>query len=258
MNVVVVAAAGSGKRMKSHTAKAFLSLAGEPLLVHSLRAMDRTPQVDAVIVVAPPSMLAHARRLIRSFSIMKAVKVIAGGSERQDSVFAGLKAARALFKKFSQPSAPDPPHLLLVHDAARALVEPRDIARVIRAASRSGAAILAIEPRDTLKQIAGNRIVGTIDRGAIRQAQTPQGFHFDLLYRAHLEARRQGILATDEAGLVERLGVKVAAVKGSESNIKITRQPDLVIAEALLERKSARKAPRGAEERAGRSKEPVS
>jgi 2-C-methyl-D-erythritol 4-phosphate cytidylyltransferase len=147
---------------------------------------------------------------------------VLGGQDRQASVAAGLAALGEV-------------DLILVHDAARPLVEEGTIAAVIEAAAKNGAAVPAVPAHDTIKEIgAEGRIKGTLQRAALVLVQTPQGFRADLLRRAHAEALAAGVRATDDAALVERLGEPVVAVPGRRSNLKITTREDVLIAEAIL------------------------
>jgi 2-C-methyl-D-erythritol 4-phosphate cytidylyltransferase len=147
---------------------------------------------------------------------------IPGGAERQDSVAEGLRALPASVQ------------WVAVHDAARCLVSPRDVARVIDAARAGGAALLAVPASDTIKRVRDGRVVETPPRAECWAAQTPQVFRAELLREAIAKARADGIVGTDDAQLVERLGVPVRVVEGSRSNLKITRPEDLLLAERLL------------------------
>ena len=147
---------------------------------------------------------------------------VAGGAERQDSVRAGVDAL--------------PPEFdwVAVHDAARALVRPEAVSRVVAAAARSGAAILGAPVRDTLKRVSEGRIVETPDRSAFWAAQTPQVFRVELLREALAKAEAAGYQGTDDAALVERLGVPVHVVEGDPDNLKLTHPEDLAMAERIL------------------------
>jgi 2-C-methyl-D-erythritol 4-phosphate cytidylyltransferase / 2-C-methyl-D-erythritol 2,4-cyclodiphosphate synthase len=222
--VAIIPAGGSGLRMGLPLPKQFCELAGLPVIIHTLRAFEQSP-VDFVIVVVPAGHEESTRALIARFDLGKVRKVLTGGRLRQDSVRIGLAAA------------PPESELVVVHDAARPLVSPALIASCIEAARRSGAAMAAIPVKDTLKEVAGElRVVRTIDRQGLWQAQTPQVARADLLHQAFAAAAAARFEGTDEASLLEQIGVRASIIEGSEQNFKITRPEDLVVAEALLHR----------------------
>ena len=203
--------------------KAFLPLAGIPMLVHSARAFDAADSVSAIAVVVPAERIDDARELLRGLS--KPVTVVAGGERRQDSVRRGLDAVPADFEG-----------IVLVHDAARPLVDPALIDLVSAAALRAGAAIPVLALTDTIKQIEDGIVRATVDRDELGAAQTPQGFAIALLREACDHAEREGVVLTDEAMAIERLGRPVRAVPGSARNRKITTAEDLAWAEDVLGR----------------------
>jgi 2-C-methyl-D-erythritol 4-phosphate cytidylyltransferase len=215
---IVVAAAGRGTRMGQGGPKAFLRLAGVPLVVHALRPFLRFPGVARIAVVIPdPAAVAG----LPGFDDPRVVAV-RGGEERQDSVASGIEALGDV-------------DLILVHDAARPLVEAETIRAVAEAAAVHGAAVPIVPLPDTVKELDGQGFVlRTLEREGLGLAQTPQGFRADLLRRAHARAAADRFYGTDEASLVERLGEKVAAVPGSARNFKITVASDLSRAEDLL------------------------
>ena len=210
--------------MGADVPKQFLPLGGVPMLLHSLRAFDRAPSVDAVILVVPHEERRRALTdVIERYGVKKVQKVIAGGETRQQSVHNGLKE-----------TDPDV-EIVVVHDAVRPFVTEDLIERSIEAACKGGGAIVAIPMKDTPKQAGPDRkIQRTLDRTELWLAQTPQTFRRDLLLEAYEKAAIEGLQATDDAALVERLGHKVGIVAGTWENIKITTPEDLVIAEAIL------------------------
>ncbi|MDJ0851234.1 MAG: 2-C-methyl-D-erythritol 4-phosphate cytidylyltransferase [Myxococcota bacterium] len=223
--VALLLAAGRGRRMGRGVPKAFLPLAGRPLLLHALEALLATPQIDRVLPVLGEGELASWPELMGRIGPSDVDRVdppVAGGAERQDSVRAGVAAL------------PADAVLVAVHDAARALVRPASVGRVIEVARREGAAILAVPVRDTIKRVAGDRIEETPPRTACWAAQTPQVFRTELLREALAKAAAGGYLGTDCAELVERLGVPVRVVEGDVDNLKITHPEDLVLAEHVL------------------------
>jgi 2-C-methyl-D-erythritol 4-phosphate cytidylyltransferase len=215
---VLVVAAGSGVRLGAGVPKALRLLAGEPLLVHAVRRVAAAPSVRSIVVAAPPDGVETVRRLLAPVA---SVAVLPGGAERQHSVAAALAAV------------PDDVEIVLVHDAARALA-PADMVEAVAAAVRGGrpAVIPVLPVVDTVKEVGPDGLVlGTVDRSALRMVQTPQGFRRAVLAAAHAGAADP---LTDDAGLVEKAGVPVSCVPGSELALKITLPADLVIAEALL------------------------
>ncbi len=233
---VAVPAAGQGSRMGGRK-KPFLTLAGEPLLVHALRPFLSLPEVTDVVVAVSPEDLEAARGWVPGLD--PRVRVVAGGETRSDSV---ANAVEAL---------PDGVEVILVHDAARPLTTVGTVERCIQVASRGEGAVAGWPATDTLKEVDGDhRILRTPDRSRIWHAQTPQGFPAAVLRGAlgdpDLRAR-----ATDDASLVEAVGVPVRMVEGSPENLKVTRPQDLPVAELLLARRRAgpsREEPAGAGE----------
>ena len=213
---VLMPAAGLGVRLGEGGPKALRLVAGEPLLVHAVRRLRECPSVGPVVVAAPAADLEAMSALLAAYDVV----VVPGGAERQDSVRAALAAL---------PAEVD---LVLVHDAARCFA-PVEVVEAVIAALRGGAdAVVPVLPlADTVKQVGGSTVVATVDRAALRAAQTPQGFRRTVLRRAHDAAA--GPL-TDDAGLVEALGLTVVTVPGSDEAFKVTRPLDLLLAEALL------------------------
>lgn len=215
---VLVPAAGAGLRLGPGGPKALRLLAGEPLLVHAIRRVAAAPSVRMIVVAAPAAEVGAVRDLLAPVA---PVTVVAGGAERQESVSLALAAVPAEIG------------IVLVHDAARALTPPQLIESVA-AAVRDGhpAVIPALPVVDTIKEVdPGNLVLGTVDRSVLRSVQTPQGFRHDVLAAVHAAAADAH---TDDAGLVEKAGLPVICVPGSELALKITRPLDLVLAEALL------------------------
>lgn len=219
---VVIAGGGLGRRMKHTRPKQFLVLDGKPILVRTTELFDRHPSITEIVVVAPAEYVHRAETLLRVARVRKLSHVVVGGTERQDSVRNGLLS-------FSQQ-----PEIVLVHDAVRPFVDPAVVRRVIETARRYGAAVAGIALKDTLKIGKGRLVVRTLDRTKVWAVQTPQGFRYDLLVKAHHAAERAGFIGTDDASLLERLGIPVALVEGSAYNIKITTKDDLKLARLFL------------------------
>ncbi|MBI4410370.1 MAG: 2-C-methyl-D-erythritol 4-phosphate cytidylyltransferase [Gemmatimonadetes bacterium] len=219
----MIAAGGAGRRMGG-SRKQYLTLAGEPLLVHSIRPFLAHPAVASVVVALPPEdAAAPPDWLVR---LDPRVVIVPGGEERGDSVRRGL--ARV-------PADAD---VVLIHDAARPLVDRATIDRVLAAVRPGVGAVPAVAVGDTIKEVdEEGRVVATPDRRRLRRAQTPQGFPCGLISDAYRRAAADGVVATDDAALVERYNGTVVVVEGSAENIKVTSPADLAVAEALLVRR---------------------
>ncbi len=217
---VLVPAAGSGVRLGAGTPKALRPLRAEPLLVHAVRRVAACPAVGVVVVAAPPSGVAVVRDLLAPIA---PVTVVPGGATRQASVCAALEAV------------PDRFDIVLVHDAARALAPPWLMTAVADAVRAGHDAVIPVLPVvDTIKEVSTSaEVLGTVDRSALRAVQTPQGFRRAILAAAHAAAGDGD--ASDDAGLVEKLGVRVVCVPGSEHALKITRPLDLAVEAILLD-----------------------
>lgn len=225
MNTVIIPAAGRGTRIGGPTAKQYLEIAGESILARTLKQVQACPDVDAIIIATGDGDLRTVIEIAERGGITKLVQVVIGGAERQDSVVRALEAIR-----------PEGAGVVAVHDAVRPFATPSLFSAVIRRARETGAAIAAQFVADTVKQIDGDRIVGTIDRSRVVLAQTPQAFRYGILRSALDAATREGWRGTDEASVVERAGYPVAVVDGSPFNIKVTRPEDLSFAEAIARR----------------------
>lgn len=219
VNLVIVAG-GRGTRLGGAVPKQFLPLAGEAILVHTARCFVGTADMSRVVVVAAPEEFDRCATLLAPLALP--LRMAPAGPERQQSVAAGLEAIDASCA------------IVVVHDAVRPLVRPAQIAACIAAARTFGAALVATPVADTVKRVDAGQVVGTVPRADLWLAQTPQAFRVDVLRRAHDLARREGIVATDDAALVERLGLPVAIVAGEQRNRKLTTAEDLAWAEAVL------------------------
>jgi 2-C-methyl-D-erythritol 4-phosphate cytidylyltransferase len=216
---VVIAAGGSGRRFGGSLPKQFLKLGRVPVLQRTIAAFHGLPEVGEIVVVAPPAYIRRVEALVRRAGFGRVCRVTSGGRERQDSVWNGLHA-------FSRP-----PAIVLVHDAVRPMVSRRVIRDVIAAARRHGAAVVGVRVTDTIKRESpAGFYAETLDRKALWAVQTPQGFRYRLLRRAHERARDDRYAGTDESSLVERMGKPVRIVPGEERNRKITTADDLRIA----------------------------
>jgi 2-C-methyl-D-erythritol 4-phosphate cytidylyltransferase len=219
---VCIPAAGIGRRMQSATPKQYLLLHDRPLLAHTMAVFDGMPECAGFILAVDDTQ--WARPLIDSFSMRLPVQLVQGGPRRQDSVANALAAFH------------DDDAIVLVHDAARPCVTAGEVRAVVAAVRTHGAALLAMPARDTMKEVHAGLVRHTLDRTVIWHAQTPQGARAGLFRTAFAEAQRKGIEATDDASLLEAMGVPVHIVEGSPANIKVTTPEDMVMAEAILKR----------------------
>jgi 2-C-methyl-D-erythritol 4-phosphate cytidylyltransferase len=216
---VVVVAAGKGTRMGTAESKQFLQLAGKPILVHTLETFERMPEADEVVLVAGAPDVERCRSYAAQYGLTK-VRVVPGGAERQHSVLRGLEALGAGAE------------WVLVHDGVRPFVREEHVLACWRKAMETGAAVLAVPVKDTIKVVDGAGVIAsTPDRRTLWAIQTPQAFRCAVLEEAHRQAERAGVLGTDDAMLVERLGVRVHVVESDYTNMKITTPEDLAWAE---------------------------
>ncbi len=207
--------------------KQFLSLDGVPILIHSLRAFDAVEGMTAMYVAVRNTELERVTAQVDEYGFGGRVHVVEGGANRQESVAHALSAL---------PAGPD--DIVLVHDAVRPLIDAATIERTVHAVLEYGAAIVGMPAVDTIKQVErtahGALVTSTIPREFVVLAQTPQGFRYSLLQRAFAEAIADGFVGTDEASLMERAGLPVFVVPGSQVNLKITQPGDLELAEFYL------------------------
>jgi 2-C-methyl-D-erythritol 4-phosphate cytidylyltransferase/2-C-methyl-D-erythritol 2,4-cyclodiphosphate synthase len=219
----IIAAGGSGRRLGAAVPKQMLDIGGRSMLERSAMAFLEHPRISEVILVLPPELMTFSIPMVLELGRLPPdVRVVRGGERRQDSV------ANA-FDQVS-PSA----EVVLIHDAARPFVSADLISTTIDAAAAHGAAIAAVQSRDTVKRVAGGVIAETIARETIYLAQTPQGFRRDVLASA-IAAGRSGVEGTDEAALAERAGHQVHVVDGDPGNVKITTADDLAAARQRME-----------------------
>lgn len=214
----IIVAAGSGERMGG-VDKLFAPLRGQPLLAHTLAAFQQSPRVQRIVLVTSAGNIERAAGLMRELRFDKVAQVTGGGPRRQDSVRMGLDALGECA-------------WVLVHDGARPLLTPDLIESALEAARETGAAVPVVPLVDTVKEVGPDAsVMRTVDRSRLRAAQTPQCFRYDLLLRAHREVTA-GV--TDDAAMLETLGLVVKTFPGDRRNIKVTTQTDLTLAEALL------------------------
>ena len=224
--VALVLAAGQGTRLAQRIPKAFVRIGGRTLLDWSASALARAREIDAVLPVVPRLDHEALDELRRAFQgPARLLEPIVGGATRQASLRRGLDAAGQQVPDLGW---------VLVHDAARAFVEPADAEAVLAAARPTGAALPVVPIGDSVKELEGDRVIGTADRTRLAFAQTPQAFRLTVLREALEKAEREGFTGTDCARLVERLGVVVRTCPGRAENFKITDPADLARAESIL------------------------
>jgi 2-C-methyl-D-erythritol 4-phosphate cytidylyltransferase len=219
MNSAIIVAAGSGTRFGSEIPKQFLEINGKPIVSHSISAFENAVTINEIILVVSDADMERASQLLPQFNSEKLSSIVPGGAARSQSVKNGFSFVKAR-------------GVIAVHDAARPMVMPEDIDRVVARANDVGAACLTLPVTDTIKEISGDKITKTVDREYLRRAATPQAFRYHILERA-LDISHN-VNATDECFLVEMLGMDVAFVDGSTQNIKITYPEDLLFADAVL------------------------
>lgn len=228
---VVVAAAGTGRRMGSRINKQYLMLDARPILAYSLDIFEQYDPIDQVVIVAKPEEIDYCEQeIVRKYKYRKVIRVAPGGRERQDSVWAGLQ-------QLNTDTA-----YVAVHDGARPLLSLELLEALYVQARQWGATIPGVFARDTLKMVDRDGFVGhTLDRSSIIAVQTPQIFNFRELRKAYKEALEEGFAATDDASLFEKYIGRVKVVPGQQDNLKITTPEDLIIAQGFLQLRRGRK-----------------
>jgi len=218
----VVVAGGSGTRMKTDLPKQFLELGGKTVLQWSLECFDAVPETVDITVVLPAVWIEEGKKRLAGWKQIHPVKYICGGMRRQDSVEAGVS------------SLPDDDGWVAVHDGARPAITPDIVRACLELAVEKGNASCAVPVSDTLVESTGGLVTGAVDRSKMFAMQTPQIFPVKLLREALARARADGVDATDDAGLVRRLGLPVFLAPGSPLNLKITRPEDLRLLASIL------------------------
>jgi 2-C-methyl-D-erythritol 4-phosphate cytidylyltransferase len=223
--VALVPAAGMGKRMAAGINKQYLMLSGKPILAHTLALFEKAVFVDAIYVIVPEEEISYCREnVVEAYGLKKIAGIVAGGRERQQSVYNALQAATGM----------QGDDLVIIHDGVRPLVAPELLERSLEVARLHDGALVAVPVKDTVKTVTAGIVTGTPRREDLWLAQTPQTFRYEIIREAHEKADREGYLGTDDASLVERLGKKVHIVRGDYRNIKITTPEDMLLAEAFL------------------------
>jgi 2-C-methyl-D-erythritol 4-phosphate cytidylyltransferase len=226
--VALVLGAGDGARLGMGIPKGLVRVAGRTILHWSAETVAQAPSVQAVLPVVPAGAEGAVAELQSAWTgVADLLPAAEGGATRQESVRRGLRAI--------ERAAPEA-EWVLVHDAARCLVQPRDADRVLQRAQETGAAIPVVPLEDTVKEVGEGRVLRTLDRSRLMAAQTPQAFRLAILREALAKADQDGIVGTDCASLVERLGISVLTCPGRPENFKVTVAADLERAQAILEK----------------------
>ena len=223
MNSAIIVAAGKGARMGPNVDKLFLEVAGRPVVAHTWQRFNDARCIHEIVIVVREGMQSAFEEVAARYNLTKAHRLVAGGAERQDSVWNGLAAL--------SPSA----EMVAIQDAARPATSEALIVATIEAARESGAAVAAQPVTDTIKESAeGKLIARTVDRSRLWSVQTPQTFRVEVIRRALAEVRRRGLLVTDDTAACELIGQPVQLVRGDGPNPKVTVPADLLLVETLL------------------------
>jgi len=220
----IIVAGGKGIRMNDALRKQYIALDGIPMLRRTLSIFNRCDLIDQIILAVPEDDIEFCRgQIIADADMQKEIRLVIGGPQRQDSVYNCLQTIEM------------DDGIVLIHDGVRPFVKPAHLVACIKVAKKHGACILGIPVFDTVKHVnAKQEIIRTPQRDILWLAQTPQAFQLKLIKTAHLTAKQEGFIGTDDASLVERLGAVVKIIPGSRSNIKITDAEDLQLARAIL------------------------
>jgi len=222
---VVIPAAGQGKRMKIGKNKQFLLLDNKPILAHTI-AQFEIDEIDSIILVVKEGEEDYCKRLIEEYNFKKINKLVLGGESRQESVYNGLQEVE------------EDIDFVLVHDGARPLLTKSSIRNIITEVKEYKAVALGVKVKDTIKVVnQDGQIISTLNRDDLVAIQTPQAFEKDLILKAYRKAKANGIIGTDSASLLERLGSEVKVMSGSYENLKITTPEDLDFAAKILARR---------------------
>jgi 2-C-methyl-D-erythritol 4-phosphate cytidylyltransferase len=226
----VIPAAGQGKRMNAGISKQWIELLGSPVLKLTLDVFEKDQACSGIVLVGSERELKQMQDFVQTFQYTKVRQIVLGGSERQQSVFEGLKVV------------PEDAELVLIHDAARPFITHHHISQLVENAAETGSAVLAVPVKDTVKRAIQNQVEETIDRSSLWAVQTPQAFRLSIVKEAHEKAAADHYLGTDDASLVERIGHTVAIVMGDYHNIKLTTSDDLLFGQAILLDRQGEKA----------------
>ena len=225
MNIAIIVAGGSGKRMNNRVNKILLLLDKDPIIYHTIKHFEESEKIDGIILVVNKDDIEEINNLIKRYDFKKIKKVIGGGEKRQDSVYNGIKAIENVKEE----------DIVLIHNAANPFITSSLIEEVIKNTKDFGGCAVAVKAKDTVKEVNDdNFVLRTLDRTKLWQMQTPQASRYKLLVRAFVEAYNNNYYGTDDVELIERLGEKVKIIECSEENFKITKPIDLENAKLLM------------------------
>jgi len=224
--VAIIPAAGSSKRMQNNISKQYLLLDGIPVLARTLGIFQRSPDIDEIFLIVPERDVEFAcGSVVGKYGISKVSCILAGGRERQDSVRSGINALRSDHD------------IVVIHDGVRPFISVELVHAAVLEASKAQAVTVGVPVKDTVKSINGRGIVvETLNRTHLWLTQTPQAFESDVIRKAYEAAYRDNYYGTDDAALVERIGIRVMMIRGSYDNIKITTKDDIMLAEILTKK----------------------
>ena len=224
--VAIIPAGGSGKRMQSRLSKQYMLIEGQPLLAYTLKIFELSPDIQEIVLVAPEEDVETVRHgMVEPLGLSKVRHILPGGAQRQDSVRNGLAAVA------------DHMDIVLIHDAVRPFVSRQLIHQAVLEAEKHGAVAVGMPMKDTVKKVDRNGwIIETLDRQVLWMTQTPQAFKRPIIQEAYRRADESRFYGTDDAALVERMGLPVKMIAASYENIKITTPEDLLLAEYLIKR----------------------
>ncbi|PLS10270.1 2-C-methyl-D-erythritol 4-phosphate cytidylyltransferase [Neobacillus cucumis] len=221
---VIIPAAGLGKRMQAGKNKLLLEINDIPVLVHTLRVFEEDEACSGIILAIHPQDEREISALLKKYLISKVLSLVPGGDERQHSIYNALKTVKT-------------DGIILVHDAARPFIRKDHIHRLTQKAEETGAAIMGVPAKDTMKKVINGVVMETVERSSLWAVQTPQAFRVSLLKKAYKTAEKDKFLGTDDASLVEQLDHPVSIVEGDYDNIKLTTPEDLYFAEAIIKKR---------------------
>ncbi len=221
----IIVAGGSGKRMGMAIKKQYILLNNKEVLAHTLEVFNKSTLIDTIILVVSEEEIEKVRvEIVEKYALHKVKKIVAGGAERQDSVYNGLMATSEDTK------------YVMIHDGARPFIKEAILKKALEVTLEKEATVVAVPVKDTIKVVdcKESKVIDTPDRSTLWSIQTPQTFTKELLLKAYEYAKREGLVVTDDSMLVEAYGKSVYIVEGDYTNIKITTPEDLIIGEALL------------------------
>jgi 2-C-methyl-D-erythritol 4-phosphate cytidylyltransferase len=222
--VAVIPAGGAGRRMGGGIPKQYLLLTDIPILAHTLKVFQGSPVIDEIVLIVPEADIAEVRQsIVEKFGLAKVGHILPGGAERQDSVQRGLQKLN------------DEYEIIVIHDAVRPFVSETLIYRAVAAAREFGAITVGVPVKDTVKKVtAEGWVEKTVVREGLWLTQTPQVFRRPIIMAAYMKAAADGFYGTDDAGLVERMGIPVRMIPGENDNIKVTTSEDLLLGERII------------------------